>query len=357
MKSSNEVKTVHTLQKVFDLEKVSFKIGDAMSNLPLSPQITSYNGKRMAYFYDVFLHQIIGIDLDKRAVTEYIRMEEEGPDGFRQIGGFGIADSLFLVYDNVKYVMSIDHQGRIHKRLNIENFDPKSITKEYRFNGHPLQQQSLGDSAFVCFPSPLNKGIYEAERLFSIVDWKKGLIRLSEVPYPAQYTTESTFYGVFYAPLYQLFQKSLLIHFTFTSEIHRYNFETKEVDLIKVPTTYTDALPPQSLKKGYNNPKNIIDEIARFPCYHPLLYDSHRQLFYRLINKPEADTPEPVSPNYVKIACVLLVMDTDLNLLAEIDMGNTYTPHAFVAEEGLFLRLNGQDESALEMHLLKWKGQ
>jgi len=348
------------LSNYFTLDSTSIELGNAMNDRPLKRLVHRTNGKEFLYFHDFYMGQLVEVDIMMRESTNYIPLEYEGPNGITQLGSFGmLSDSLLWVFDSINKLSFLTHKGEIVRSYDLFSFltgNGKPIRG--RFNISDVNY--LGQGTFIAYLSKRTgkEDEYKNGELFALINLNDSTVEFKGVEYPVIPSRENGIFAGSYLPEFLPFGKKAMVNFSYTSHIYVLSPALDSLSLKEIPINLLPAVNETISRQDYGNgisPKaqSYFDARAYF---HPVMWDAHRNLFYRLANKPQAETLPPSDRDKVKLEMVLLVLSENLELLAEIDLGDAYTPHAFVAEEGLFLRVNGQNEADLDMHILKWKG-
>ena len=288
------------------------------------------------------------IDLDNQELVDTVKFEEEGPNG---IGSFGadminITDSGELYYSSFTGLRHIDANGSLKRSL---NWDSDERIQEQLGTGKLISFDGLispdGSKFYGTYSGKGRGGSSMADGL-AIIDLNTFDLKLIEVPKLAaleEFTITAEIDGMM--PMtkgdnFSLFLNGSKIIISQNS-INGIAVYDMEQDSLLTYDFQTDLLPAQ--KPGRFERKVATMEAyeessrerSKEPDFGKFMYDSERQLYYRI--------------SFLDQKGILSIFDEDFNLIHEESGLGNFRGYKFALNGKIYRFINLDDEMAFEV--------
>lgn len=238
---------------------------------------TSIDGKDYFIGYNRHLHCIDIINLTERKPERQIGLETQGPDGIPDVSGVYHYKNTFIVKTAFGFCR-IDDKGKILTKWLLSDFLQKKA-KGYNLFMPDDQLISMNVYSFMFFDEregivalPLYKD--EGEQidkkilLLSCEDWS--IVDWIDIDYP-QYLEDRENLGIL-GSINVLPHGDLIVYnFPASSEVFVYNRTDKTTRSYDIPSSYAKPVYEGGVLAGF---------------YRPLIYDTHRNAFWRVQERP-----------------------------------------------------------------------
>ncbi|MDR7128614.1 hypothetical protein J2X69_000946 [Algoriphagus sp. 4150] len=301
-----------------------------------------------------------------------VQLALEGPEGIGALDGFHIRnlDSIFVL-NQYKYELNlVDTSGRIKSRYRLRSDDSNRPSQETALPtlwtyapiidlGTKLMISSMPDI------DPFKNG-YKQKNLSMILDLESKAFGY-HLGYSDKYM-ESGFWGVMLEmPSYTVNYKDSVILQSFPIEerVMVYDFD---LNLLKSPALFSQLYEGRfhSLPKFDLDPSIFYQHIYTNPKNNMILYDSYRNLYYRVMSGPY---PDETIKHLIETKSLgdnkkgrlpertIMVFDEDFRELGvvELDRDNYYVDFIRVVKEGLLIEVQTDDEDKKVFQLFEVK--
>jgi hypothetical protein len=323
-------------------------------------KILSTDEHECLYWKNRFNNSILVYNLDRGELDRIFSFPKDGPGSVSDIDGITVfsKDSIYLRCESLfgKLVL-IDSFGRIRNYLQFSDTTLSAsnyLEMNAKFNNDIYRTEGKQMILPLDFPTPFGQYNYPGYPIWAIMDLKQGgTLRKSPARLPEELFVEG---GVL--PYYRssCFDGHRLIY-QFLSDDHLYilNDIMEEPLRIKIPSKYAAKNHPM---ESYDHP---YDCTVRSQFYTNLHYDIYRKLFYRVVKHAMTSWQDLDEEYYFPSQFSIMVMDHELNLLAEIPFIDTPMSmvNIFVGKKGLYIskfnpRFQDIDEDKLEFAIYQF---
>lgn len=238
------------------------------------------DGKDCFIGYNRHLHCIDIINLTDRKPLKQIPLKYQGPDGIPDVLGMHYYQNTFVIKSSFGFCR-IDDKGSILSKWSLSNFFEKEA-KDYTFimpgseiiimNVYSFMffDEREGIVAFPIYKDEKNgNGVFEKEiLLFSCKDWS--IVDRIDISYPTNLQGRKNLDVL--GSINVLPHGNLVIYnFPASSEVFVYNRTTQTTRSYDIPSSYAKSIYEGGLTSGF---------------YRPLVYDVHRNTFWRVQDRP-----------------------------------------------------------------------
>ena len=309
------------------------------------------------------------VNWNKKKVSKRYNFSLEGPNGIKRFAGASIlpvgidsvivgtlSSELYLTYKDSVLNKKALNSGKIPLQIIASNFNlPRKI----------------GDFVYMCeFPyQRIGNKFYNHNVLVSY-NLSTKEVKRRNVSFPSKYLDKC--YGSYTVDISFSLTKDNKFVFSFPADANLYIYDPV-ADAISdtisdVRSKYIPDIKP--IKKGSVCPhgdENIdVSSYREAAFYTHILYDEHKNVYYRLGLLPIHDAIPPGSTTEISYErfflkqLVVMILDADFNVIAEKKLpGKTYNyKDVFITEEGLWLSNNNPqnpnfDEDFLSFSLIR----
>ena len=328
----------------YSVDTVLIDSGEELFNLSgmihLEPQSTEF-----VYLFDEKPSKIQKIDLEKRALVSTFQFEKEGPDG---IGTFlsnfqPLSDDRFLIasYES-QGIFKAD--GTKELDLRLSNFS--DLENDYQQEIQmPFAMQVSPDDKFAY---SLNGDFFEGVWSFVRINLESKSLKIWEMPEllsSKNFTVTLKSNDGFDLRAEDIFlnilNEKVIIAAGNTSSIYSYDPVSDSLGFVSFPHELTapekiGTYPSEvTSKEEYND---VVSNIRSEITYETFIWDSSRELYFRLGNKRIRDSK--------KSEVFLYAYDSELNLIGEQMIEGLERPpsHYFFKDGKLWSYVNVEDE-------------
>jgi len=324
-----------------------------------------FNGQNYFSIFNEKEYKIQVYNWQSGEVLKYIPVKKEGPDGIGYLKGMKMLslDSVLVIPKRKGQFIIIDDEGDILKKYNLPGQDLNSIhswsktqnqidlvdgkfhfTQIQRGNWSYLAAEDKVQTRLAAAYDPMKDSVVVFNTTFPVNYWERGEIGMRFF----RYYNEGVFYYTFPAD-----------HKIYTSSIGH--------DKLIPHDAKSDFISDNQLF-GAKKPSSI-EEVMRQSVssgrYLKLLYDSHREVFYRIAQLPREFDPErdlSGQSKRIRSPFSIIVLDKDFNKLTEKKFPDKkYNQEiAFVDEAGLWISYdnpynNKSKEDSFDFRLIKFE--
>ncbi|SFT68899.1 protein of unknown function [Algoriphagus locisalis] len=325
--------------------------------IPIGPEVDPYTMTLQYVDGDLFWHNknrstISKIILSNRQVSEFLRYDEEGPQGVGNIVGFYVFDQNKIAFPAPGRRIAIyDLETDKVNRINLSDFSPdysdtKSITR-YTSTFHFWNNQLiLPQSIYFRYPYEIAEGL---KKFNPFVMLNLNNYTIEETPYRL---SKSNFGEDFNIPeiLFSSKAKEIYIFPCYSNRLDLINLNSNASKSFHLKTNiipdFTNNYFLNDAKVNQSLEQNMSEYLSE-PQNLGILVDPYKNLLYRM-TWPGTGVPEGVSsmkfvgtPSHF----ILSVYDESFDLKYEFELPEyDYIPHQyFVSEKGLHLFGNHPD--------------
>ncbi|WP_296620477.1 DUF4221 family protein [Marivirga sp.] len=275
-------------------------------------------------------------------LLKYIPVQKEGPNGIGYLKGMKMLslDSILIIPKRKDQFVILNDEGDILKKYNLPNQGLNSIdswsktqnqidvvdgklyfTQILQGNWNYVVSEDKVQTPLAAAYDPKEDSLFVFNTTFPVNYWEKGEI------------------GMWFFRYYN----DGLFYYTFPADHNLYTSSIKHDELIShnAKSNFISDNQLFSLKKP-NSIEEIIKENVEYGRYLKLLYDSHREIFYRFVQLPrEFEEGRDLSGQSRRIRSPfsVIVLDKNLNKVTEKKFPDrTYNQEiTFVDEAGLWI--------------------
>ena len=342
------VSTDQSGELVYQMDTVKINIDDQSSYTYHRFNTFEQNGRYYFVKYQGSSHSFLFYDIDKKRLTQTIKMEKGGPHGISNLQNFYIhnLDSIFVFGVGNMKIMNED--AEVFFRMNLYEQAPQDLFIDFaNAEAKPFYNPYLKK---VILKNSLRRNASSSEReksFLATIDLETKAFE-SIGPQHAPFMKDAKVgYGSYQGVHFTSFDSLVFYNYAVSSSLFSYNLLTQETKSAAGDVT---SIPNQAAEFK-NAPTQAFINAYRFetPVFYNVLYDPYRQLYYRLhrTGKPY----EPTMRNTLQHTTFYLsVFGREMELLDEIKLGkNIYSQFsAFVMPQGLFLNAAFKDFPLLE---------
>lgn len=323
-------------------------------------KILSTEDHECLYWKNKFDNSILVYDLDQGELDRIFSYPKEGPGSVSDIDGITVfsKDSIYFRCESLfGRLILIDSLGRIrnyfhHSDSSITASNYLEMNAKYNNDIYRTKDDQL--ILPLDFPTPFGQYNYPGYPIWAIMDLKQGgTLRKSPARLPEELFVEG---GILPYLRSSCFDGQRIIY-QFQSDDHLYILTDimQEPSRIRVPSKYATKNQPL---ESYDHP---FDCFVRSFYYGNLHYDKYRKLFYRVVKHAMTSWQDLDEEYYFPSQFSIMVMDHELNLLAEIPFIDTPMSmvNIFVGKKGLYIskfnpRFQDIDEDKLEFAIYQF---
>jgi hypothetical protein len=315
---------------------------------------------------DKWRNRIEFFNLDNQKLDFVMELSSTGPDGIGKIGAFSIVnfDSIYLFGLYRKTIFLIDKAGRVKDKYYFDENDNATIGDYFVSTGAPLIRTKFNEFSVSQFPAiditKLTEVFYKSSVHVSI-NIDSNFTRNSAIRYPAIYLSSNYAIGIDINQLYRTYNDMKLSHvFSFPVDPHIYVENLAgNIDKHYASSKFFDFSPPSKSKD--HDWENERLYYIQTPKYTDIVYDKHRNLYYRFCQLPvKYEKGMYLPPNVSEIMPFsIMVLDENFKIIGEqLFAANKYLyTNYFVNEEGLWISTSNPenphfDENKLSFVLL-----
>ncbi|GIV37714.1 MAG: hypothetical protein KatS3mg032_2093 [Cyclobacteriaceae bacterium] len=329
-------------------------------------QFVSINNETWLISYNQKMHSLQFYNINERSRKSIISLMSAGPSGVEQISGicFINFDSILLATTSPKRrLVLIDSQANLIDQWEIsDTLKYNNILYDlYIYKNFELTfNRGKVTVSISPYLPPESPACYQYPYLVEY-----DLIKRRVTANYGQFPFESDkIYLYLELPKHKVTPYYDIVHFSGSHDLFCYDVYTKELKrVVRAKSKY--------LQKKFKtlDPKIIIDDLQEEEKifyvtqgrYDQLLYDSFRELYYRIVKLPVDYRNLEGKPHWEPdFMYSIMILDAEFRYVNEIELpGRTYNPSlATVTRDGLLISLNnpanqGIDEDHIYFHVFK----
>ena len=241
---------------------------------------TRIDGKDCFIGYNKLMHCIDIINLTDLKPLKQIPLETQGPNGIPDVLGVYHYESTFILKTSFGFCR-IDDRGNILSKWILGNFLEKEA-KGYSIIVPGSEIIMMSGYSFMFFDEkegivalPIYKGEKKENEentkkilLLSCKNW--ATIDLIDISYP-EYLRDRENYGILESINVLLHANLIIYNFPASSEVFVYDRTSKTTRSYDIPSSYAKPIYEGDFASGF---------------YRPLVYDTHRNIFWRVQERP-----------------------------------------------------------------------
>lgn len=288
-----------------------------------------------------------------------IRLQKEGPNAVNGIRGFYIQskDSIWLYNDWKKDVYLVDADGILREKRCLQKLLYPIVERSYSVSPFPQTNvpiERVGNKLILQgMNDVLSNGVLPAATV--LYDWNTNKLDI-ENPYPSVYANKDKINDEWNTFAYRQVpytlnnKKEIVSGFPASDSIVVYNMNTDSYTSFFAGYSEETNIKPYISTSRTATQRNYLEQYQ----YTSVLYDTYRDLYYRLVVLPKVDYDlNDITTQQKDLAVIIL--NKDFKKVGEycLEHDRYMYINAFVASEGLCINVFSEDDDYLKFKILK----
>jgi hypothetical protein len=308
--------------------------------------------------YNHFEHSYDLFDISEKIRIKRIQLAERGPDGISMNGDFKFINSdTILIRVNHNTLIKIDNQGKILSKTNL--FEILKQTEFLFTHGlsveDPENNLSFKNNELVSYVLPRESFFWEKEfyeePFLTLLNPVNKTVNFLKIKYPEEASQDNLF-GYLLRPYTLVMDDELIYSFPFSSKVFRYNFTSMNIEEADIQSSFTENISNTIKISEFNGDlRNSAIGLHSFNSlnFHKIVYDPHKNVFYRIHNSKPIEKEGKKIRNYY-----LCIFDSDFQKIGEIELEKNLFIHSyFPTEKGILIQIINNDNLS-EINTLKF---
>lgn len=297
------------------------------------------------YLYQRKYNELVRIDLTKGVEDKRIKLEWQKKDSF-EIGAlesfyFHNNDSIILLYEYRICIIDSLSNLKFQKIINdpgSEEWPPIIYTNLRQV--FPIHFDDIKKKILLrqhCGSCEERDSFYYSTKIAAFYNFQTDSFEAVNISFPESYKVN--FYGDADLPFREVVNGSLIFVFATDPNIYTYELASGKIDKIWAKSSYQSSHVVPLAKKYSQDINKRLEHLIESPLYLKILFDRHRNLFYRFFLREQKIKDEKGGFNkFGDKELVVMVMDRSFTTLLEINLGSNYLWHySFVTPAGLYI--------------------
>ncbi|MCR9102798.1 MAG: DUF4221 domain-containing protein [bacterium] len=337
---------------------VKIPMSSEMINSYKATQLIKQDGREKMVAYNDVMHGIDVIDLEQKAMSDFVRLKKEGPEKISKVRGFYYVnkDSVFIFTDFKIFLIDMEGGFKQVIEVNSERSKINGIDfSEYLHNvsqkrGRPVYFDR--NTNFLYFPLR-----YYRYDKFTIPEYYArenslcGRLNINtlkfeelDIHYPDIFREKS--FGLMSSPNFLFLEDKIIYNFKTSSKIYIYDIASGKTGVKKAPSAYA----PEEAEAYYGSTgaeDELIPHATNNPEYRELKYIPEQRQYYRaVVNTHPTEAP--------KKASYFTVMDEQFNVLTDFELPRYHFPiGALPSKNGLMCYVTNVPEQATAFRVFR----
>ncbi len=333
-----KIKSIQNLNIIVD----SFQIKINPNCLPLyyTSYVATIDGNEIFIGYNNQLHSFDLFNLDEGNFVKQILLEHRGPNGIPNIGKFVACEDRIMVKANPYYAV-LDFNGVVLNKIKpIDLFLEQNI-RNYTL-GRGISMSNTNTLCYDCtnellvipvYPTLLQNdpGYYESS-FMALIDLEKLSLKIIDLPYPEIFRT-GKFYGNLDRPNFILKNDSIIFNYRNSSKIYIYVLKSGKTIIFNILSSNSKNESDPISYESLSDIKKIIRHEGTSLQFHPVKYDPHQNLYYRVHNaRAEKGKMLMSAKSY------LTIINDDFDKISEYVLPGSFFPVSNISSKGILFQ-------------------
>lgn len=309
--------------------------------------------------YNSYEHRFDYFDLTYKKLLKKVSLNYEGPHGIRKFGNFCfISQDTILVFES-KYFYKISLNGIVYFRKNLFDLEKgrdfqfiNEISVQFPENNLCYDHGRIFSHVVPLKAQFWEKDFYE-KPLIASISLENNSVNFLNIKYPDEANPERLF-GYLLKPYILKNGNDLIYNFPFSSKIYKYDLRSNSFSVFDGRSQFTknESEPLDfNLFKGKLASHEIGKHFINSLHFHKVVYDSHRNLYYRVHTK-QVETPgNSNKPLTLKYLCIF---DKDFNKIAETELDKKLFINNYISSKTGIIFQVANYENIKEINKLKF---
>ncbi|WP_282776738.1 DUF4221 family protein [Phaeodactylibacter xiamenensis] len=337
---------------------VKIPMSSEMINSYKATQLIEQDGREKMVAYNDIMHGIDVIDLEQKAMTDFVRLKKEGPEKIAKVRGFYYVnkDSVFVFTDFKIFL--IDMEGDFKQVIEVNS--ERSKINGLDFSEYVLSvNQKKGrpvyfdrNTNFLYFPlryyrydqNTIPEHYARENSLCGRLNINTLKFEKLDIHYPDIFREKS--FGLLSSPNFLFLEDKIIYNFKTSSKIYVYDIASGRTAVKEAPSAYA----PKEAEAYYGSTgagDEQIHHVTNNPEYREFKYIPERRQYYRaVINTHPTKARRKLS--------YFTVLDENFNVLTDFELPPYHFPiGALPSKQGLMCYVTNVPEQATAFRVFR----